>query len=52
MVLGNVTVAQVVERAGVSRRTFYEVFEDREDCLLAALEEGIARVSRCVLQCV
>jgi AcrR family transcriptional regulator len=46
--VGNVTVAQVVERAGVSRRTFYEVFEDREDCLLAALEEGIARVSRCV----
>jgi AcrR family transcriptional regulator len=46
---GNVAVAHVVERAGVSRRTFYEIFEDREDCLLAAFEEGIARASRYVL---
>lgn len=36
----NVTVAHVVERAGVSRRTFYELFDDRDDCLLAALEES------------
>ncbi len=43
------TVAHVVERAGVSRRTFYELFEDSEDCFLAAFETGIARVSRCVL---
>jgi AcrR family transcriptional regulator len=33
-----VTVGRVVERAGVSRRTFYELFKDCEDCLLAALE--------------
>ena len=46
---GNVTVAHVVERAGVSRRTFYEIFEDREDCFLAAFEEGIARASVYVL---
>ncbi len=46
---GNVTVAHVVARAGVSRRTFYEVFEDCEDCFLAALEDGIARVAREVL---
>ncbi|HTA15864.1 MAG TPA: TetR/AcrR family transcriptional regulator [Solirubrobacteraceae bacterium] len=45
---GNVTVAHVVERAGVSRRTFYELFADREDCFLAAFDEGIARASRCV----
>jgi AcrR family transcriptional regulator/DNA-binding MarR family transcriptional regulator len=32
------TVAEVVSRAGVSRRTFYEVFSDGEDCLLAALD--------------
>jgi AcrR family transcriptional regulator len=44
-----VTVAGVVERAGVSRRTFYEVFEDCEDCLLAALQEGLRRVSELVL---
>jgi AcrR family transcriptional regulator len=33
-------VAPVVARAGVSRRTFYELFEDREDCFLAAFEWG------------
>jgi AcrR family transcriptional regulator/DNA-binding MarR family transcriptional regulator len=46
---GNVTVAHVVERAGVSRRTFYELFADREDCFLAAFDDGIARASRYVL---
>ena len=35
--------------AGVSRRTFYEVFTDREDCFLAAFDEGVARASRYVL---
>lgn len=42
------TVARVVERAGVSRRTFYELFDDREDCFLAAFEEWIADASRYV----
>jgi AcrR family transcriptional regulator len=37
----NVTVAHVVERAGVSRRTFYETFADTQDCLLAALEHAL-----------
>jgi AcrR family transcriptional regulator len=32
------TVADVVGRAGVSRRTFYEQFEDKLDCFLAAYE--------------
>ncbi len=45
----HVTVAGVVERAGVSRRTFYEVFEDCEDCLLAALDEGLRRASERVM---
>jgi AcrR family transcriptional regulator len=45
----NVTVANVVERAGVSRRTFYELFSDCEDCLLAALEDAVERVSTRVL---
>jgi AcrR family transcriptional regulator/DNA-binding MarR family transcriptional regulator len=40
---GDVSVVHVVERAGVSRRTFYELFEDREDCLLAAIEAAMAR---------
>jgi len=45
----NVTVAHVVGRAGVSRRTFYELFGDREECFLGAFEDGIARASRYVL---
>jgi AcrR family transcriptional regulator len=46
---GNVTVAHVVEHAGVSRRTFYELFTDREECFLAAFDDAIARASRYVL---
>jgi AcrR family transcriptional regulator len=38
----NVTVADVVARSGVSRRTFYETFEDRDDCFLAAFEDALA----------
>lgn len=34
-------VAPVVARAGVSRRTFYELFDGREDCFLAAFEWGV-----------
>jgi AcrR family transcriptional regulator len=36
------TVAQIIRRAGVSRKTFYDIFSDREDCLLALLEDTIA----------
>jgi AcrR family transcriptional regulator len=43
--VGNVTVAHVVSRSGVSRRTFYELFADREECFLAAFDKGIARVA-------
>ena len=45
----NVTVAHVVARSGVSRRMFYELFSDREDCFLAAFDDGIARIAREVL---
>ncbi len=37
------TVAQVISRAKVSRKTFYDVFIDREDCFLAAFDQTIAR---------
>jgi AcrR family transcriptional regulator len=40
---GRVTVAHVVERSGVSRRTFYELFADRDACFVAAFEEAIER---------
>jgi AcrR family transcriptional regulator len=39
-----VTVAHIASRARVSRRTFYELFENREDCLLAALESVVDMV--------
>ena len=38
------TVADVVERAGVSRRTFYEQFTDKEACFLAAYDSALAAV--------
>ncbi|MGH2835110.1 MAG: TetR/AcrR family transcriptional regulator [Solirubrobacteraceae bacterium] len=43
------TVAHVVARSGVSRRTFYEVFEDFEDCFVAALDRCIERAREYVL---
>ncbi|HEY5195191.1 MAG TPA: TetR family transcriptional regulator [Solirubrobacteraceae bacterium] len=46
---GNVTVAHVVQRAGVSRRTFYELYRDREECFLAAFDDAIARAARYIL---
>jgi AcrR family transcriptional regulator len=39
------TVARIVARSGASRRTFYEQFEDREECLLAAFDEAVRRVA-------
>lgn len=38
------TVAQVIARARVSRKTFYDVFSDREDCFLAAFEQALEQV--------
>ncbi len=46
--LANATVAHVVARSGVSRRTFYDLFEDREDCFMAALDDSIARAAEYV----
>ncbi len=40
------TVAQITRRARVSRRTFYELFPNREAFLGAALDETIALVER------
>ena len=37
-----VTVRRVSERAGMSNRTFYECFSDREDCFLAAFNHAVA----------
>jgi AcrR family transcriptional regulator/DNA-binding MarR family transcriptional regulator len=39
-----VTVAQIAARARVSRRTFYDLFADRDDCLLGMLDDCVARI--------
>jgi AcrR family transcriptional regulator len=43
------TVAHVVARSGVSRRTFYELFSDREDCFLAAFDQAVEHAAARVL---
>src|ERR1700691_66947 len=43
------TVAQIVARAGVSRRTFYELFADREECFLAAFDQAVALAAQRVV---
>jgi AcrR family transcriptional regulator len=40
----NVAVSDVIERAGVSRKTFYEQFANKEDCFLAAYDTGVDRL--------
>jgi AcrR family transcriptional regulator len=35
------TVARVIERARVSRKTFYDTFADREECFLGAFEQAL-----------
>jgi AcrR family transcriptional regulator len=42
----DVTVADIAVRARVSRRTFYDLFANREDCLLATLEDTVTRVEQ------
>lgn len=39
------SVTVVCARAGVSRRTFNDLFESREECFLAVLDDGLAQVS-------
>jgi AcrR family transcriptional regulator len=47
--LENATVGRICKRAGVSRRTFYEMFDDRDACFLAATEAGVERIGEQVL---
>jgi AcrR family transcriptional regulator len=35
------TVARIIARARVSRKTFYDVFSDREDCVLAVFDQAL-----------
>jgi AcrR family transcriptional regulator len=47
---GDMTVARITGRAGVSRRTFYDMFEDREDCFLAAFDDAAAHARELMLE--
>ncbi len=42
---GALTVARVCTRAGVSRATFYTLWDGRDACLLAAVQAGVARIA-------
>jgi AcrR family transcriptional regulator len=44
------SVERILAQARVSRRTFYDLFEDREDCFLAAYDEVIAHVVALMVQ--
>jgi AcrR family transcriptional regulator len=39
------TVAHITMRARVSRRTFYDLFSGREECLLAILDDTLERIA-------
>jgi AcrR family transcriptional regulator len=40
------TIEHIVKRAAVSRATFYEHFENREDCLLACFSDAVDELRR------
>lgn len=42
-------IGRICKRAGVSRRTFYDLFGDREACLLAAFEQAIVSIAERVV---
>ncbi len=46
---GRMSVARITERARVSRRTFYDVFADREDCFLAVFDDVLAQAAEAVV---
>jgi AcrR family transcriptional regulator len=43
------TVRRVSGRAGVSNKTFYDLFTDREDCFLAAFDHAVGELTAVVL---
>jgi AcrR family transcriptional regulator len=49
---GDITVSDVVRHARTSRRTFYEQFADKQDCLIALLQQEtdqtVARIAAAV----
>jgi AcrR family transcriptional regulator len=48
----SITVATLCERAGLSRRTFYECFSDVQACVLATFSDSMERAARVVEEAV
>lgn len=46
------SVADVISRAGVSRKTFYEHFADKQACFLAAFDEAVGDIAVAVITAV
>jgi AcrR family transcriptional regulator len=44
------TIADVIKRAGVTRKAFYKLFEDKEQCFIAAYERELARLLTLTLE--
>jgi AcrR family transcriptional regulator len=49
---GGMSVARVASRAGISRRTFYDLFDGREDCFLALFDDALERATVVVREAV
>jgi AcrR family transcriptional regulator len=41
---GDTRVVDVIQRSGLSRKTFYEIFDDKEECFLAAYDNTFGRL--------
>jgi AcrR family transcriptional regulator len=46
---GEMSVSRITHGAGVSRRTFYDLFRDREDCFLAAFDDAVSSAREAML---
>jgi AcrR family transcriptional regulator len=45
----SLSVGEIAARAGVSRLTFYELFDDKADCVLAAHEDAVERLEALIV---
>jgi AcrR family transcriptional regulator len=41
---GDATIADVIRIAGVSRKTYYELFDDKDSCFLAAYDQAVGQM--------
>ena len=44
------SIADVIKRAGVTRKAFYKLFDDKEQCFIQAYERDLARVLTLTLE--